>query len=109
MKTGTFLQSDRTLRPSAPRDAELTLAITDRERCRRKAIESEAKARRQIWPGALLPFVMVGGNTIARNILSRQAWLAPDPYDARLHFPVTTAPRYGSSEDASIGVGTEAG
>jgi Flp pilus assembly pilin Flp len=109
VKIGTPLKSDRTLRPTASSDIALALAITDRERCRRKVVDAETQARRRVTPDALLPFVMVGGNTIAREILFKPAWLVPDPYDARLHFPVTIAPRFGSSEDAGIGVSSEGG
>jgi hypothetical protein len=75
VNTGTPLESGRALRPAAWHEVTQALAITDRERDRRLSLQSGPESRHITRPETLIPFVMLGGNTIARECLLRPEWL----------------------------------
>ncbi len=74
MNTGTPLKSGGALRPVAWHEIAQALAITDRERDRRLSSPMSA-GERLVSPSSLIPFVIAGGNTIARECAVQIRWL----------------------------------
>jgi len=74
VNTGTPPKSGGALRPAAWHEVAQALAITDRERDRRRSPDLLV-GERFLSPSSLIPFVIAGGNTMARECALRLRWM----------------------------------